>query len=100
MTGSDDRLSPQLLRVLITQIPRVALQIEEHMSAMAKSVSSYRRDDDCRTGVGAYAHLVQNSVRERRSRSDREDVSLEPRSVRVDVVQRWSLGFENRSGNV
>lgn len=94
MTGSDNRLSTQLLRVLITQIPRVALQTEEHMSAMASEFSMVR------TGKGVHAHLVQNSVRECRSRSDREDVSLEPRSVRVDVVQRWSLGFENRSGNV
>lgn len=58
MTGSDNRLSTQLLRVLITQIPRVALQIEEHMSAMAKSVFNDQRDVDCSTGKGSHAHLV------------------------------------------
>ena len=37
------------------------------------------------------AHLVEDTVRECRSRADREDVALEARAVRVDIVQRRAL---------
>lgn len=36
-------------------------------------------------------YLVKDTVRKGRSRANREDVALEPRAVRVDVVQRRTL---------